>query len=240
MLSPATATATNTGQTPTVPAPLRVLVADDHPLFRQGIVRELTLSDEFQVVAEAGDGATALALIRRHEPDVAILDVRMPGMDGIDVVAALARYGPPVPVLLLSAFDDEPLVLAGLEAGAAAYVTKSTDRDTILRQLADVAGARETRSPSAIHGAPDLSRARTPGWTPRLTSREHRLLQLAHAGCDKPDMARRCEIDEPTVRRQLSSALAKLGADDLTEALTIALAEGIIRSTPEAGGFPVS
>ena len=240
MLSPATATATNTGQTPTVPAPLRVLVADDHPLFRQGIVRELTLSDEFQVVAEAGDGATALALIRRHEPDVAILDVRMPGMDGIDVIAALARYGPPVPVLLLSAFDDEPLVLAGLEAGAAAYVTKSTDRDTILRQLADVAGARETRSPSAIHGAPDLSRARTPGWTPRLTSREHRLLQLAYAGCDKPEMALRCGIDEPTVRRQLSSALAKLGADDLTEALTIALAESIIRSTPEAEGFPVS
>src|SRR4029078_7109508 len=102
-------TATNT---PPIPAPLRVLVADDHPLFRQGIVRALTLSDEFEVVAEAGDGATALALIRRDEPDVAILDVRMPGMDGIDVVAALARYGPPVPVVLLSAFDDQPLVVA--------------------------------------------------------------------------------------------------------------------------------
>ena len=211
------------------PRPCECVVADDHPLFRQGIVRALTLSDGFQVVAEAGDGATALALIRRHEPDVAILDVRMPGMDGIDVIAALARYGPPVPVVLLSAFDDEPLVTAGLEAGAAAYITKSTDRDTILRQLADAAGAREARSPSAIHGAADLGRARTPGWTPRLTSREHRLLQLAHAGWDKPELARLCGIDEPTLRRQLSSALAKLGADDLTEALSIALAQGIIR-----------
>ena len=228
MLSPATIhisdtdTDGNAGRTAPVPTPVHVLVADDHPLFRQGIVRALTLSDRFHVVAEAGDGATALALIRRHEPDVAILDVRMPGMDGIDVIAALARYGPPVPVVLLSAFDDEPLVVAGLEAGAAAYITKSTDRDTILRQLADAAGARETRSPSAIHGAADLGRARTPGWTPRLTSREHRLLQLAHAGRDKPELARLCGIDEPTLRRQLSSALAKLGADDLSEALSIA------------------
>ena len=235
MLSPATihisdsATHGNPGRTAPVPTPVRVLVADDHPLFRQGIVRALTLSDGFEVVAEAGDGATALALIRRHEPDVAILDVRMPGMDGIDVIAALARYGPLVPVVLLSAFDDEPLVTAGLEAGAAAYITKSTDRDTILRQLADAAGAREARSPSAIHGAADLGRARTPGWTPRLTSREHRLLQLAHAGWDKPELARLCGIDEPTLRRQLSSALAKLGADDLTEALSIALAHGIVR-----------
>jgi two-component system nitrate/nitrite response regulator NarL len=227
MLSPAT-TRPIDAQTTAVPTPLRVVVADDHPLFRQGIVRALALADEFQVVAEAGDGATALALIRRHQPDVAILDVRMPGMDGIDVIAALARYGPPVPVLLLSAFDDEPLVRAGLEAGAAAYVTKSTDRDTILRQLSELAGERETRSPSAIHGTPDLSRARTPGWTPRLTSREHRLLQLAYAGCDKPEMARRCGIDEPAVRRQLSSALAKLAADDLSDALHTALAEGII------------
>ena len=168
MLSPATTPATDAGRTPPAPTPLRVLVADDHPLFRQGIVRAITLSDEFQVVAEAGDGATALALIRRHEPDVAILDVRMPGMDGIDVIAALARYGPPVPVLLLSAFDDEPLVLAGLEAGAAAYVTKSTDRDTILRQLAESpAHARPARQRDPRHPGPQ------PRPHPRLDPTSH-------------------------------------------------------------------
>jgi two-component system nitrate/nitrite response regulator NarL len=231
MLSPAPTLIadTNDHDAASVPTPVRVLVADDHPVFRQGIVRALTLSDEFQVVAEAGDGATALALIRRHEPDVAILDVRMPGMDGIDVVAALARYGPPVPVVLLSAFDDEPLVVAGLEAGAAAYVTKSTDRDTILRQVAEAARASATRSPSAIHGAADLGRTRARGWTPRLTSREHRLLQLAQAGLDKPELALLCGVDGPTLRRLLSSVLDKLGADDLADALSIALAQDIIR-----------
>ena len=212
MLSPATIhisdtdTHGNAGRTAPVPTPVAGARRRRPPALPQGIVRALERSGGFQVVAEAADGATALALIRRHEPDVAVLDVRMPGMDGIDVIAALARYGPPVPVVLLSAFDDEPLVTAGLEAGAAAYITKSTDRDTILRQLADAAGAREARSPSAIHGAADLGRARTPGWTPRLTSREHRLLQLAHAGRDKPELGaplrnRRADPPAPALER---------------------------------------
>ena len=90
---------------------LRVIVADDHPLYRESIIRTLRTAGE-TVVAEGADGASALALIRQHEPDVALVDVRMPGLDGIDVVAALSRHGPDVPVVLLSAFDDWPLVRA--------------------------------------------------------------------------------------------------------------------------------
>jgi len=204
-----------------------VLVADDHPLFRQGIVRALRVAGGFEIVAEAADGATALALIHRHEPDVAVVDVRMPGMDGIDVISALARSGSDVPVVLVSAFDDESLVAAGLEAGAAAYITKSADRDAICIEIARA--SRERRSPKAIHGLPDLRGPRLHGWTPRLTSREHRLLQLAHAGWDKPELALLCGVDEQTLRRQLAAALAKLGADDLTQGLEIARSQGIIR-----------
>ena len=194
-----------------------MIVADDHPLFRQGIVRALRVAGGFEIVAEAADGATALALIRRHLPDVAVLDVRMPVMDGIDVVGALARSGSDVPVVLLSAFDDEPLVAAGLEAGAATYIAKSADRDEICSEIAHAASQR--RSPRAIHGAPDLGRPRLQGWSPRLTSREHRLLQLALL----------CGVDDSTLRRRLASALAKLGADDLAQGLEIARAQGIIR-----------
>jgi two-component system, NarL family, nitrate/nitrite response regulator NarL len=208
---------------------LRVVVADDHPLYRQGIVRALESWGTFEVTAQAWDGFTALALIRRHEPDVALLDVRMPGMDGIDVVAALARYGPPVPVVLLSAFDDQQLVAAGLEAGAAAYVDKTADRDVICRGVAEAAQAHETRSPVAVHGSADIGRGRPPGWTPRLTSREHGLLRLARAGWDKPELAFLTGVDEPTLRRRLDSIMAKLGADDLAEAVRIALDANIIR-----------
>ena len=209
------------------PPRVRVLVADDHPLFRQGIVRALRVAGGFEIVAEAADGATALALIHRHEPDVAVVDVRMPGMDGIDVISALARSGSDVPLVLVSAFDDESLVAAGLEAGAAAYITKSADRDAICIEIARA--SRERRSPKAIHGLPDLRGPRLHGWTPRLTSREHRLLQLAHAGWDKPELALLCGVDEQTLRRQLAAALAKLGADDLTQGLEIARSQGIIR-----------
>jgi two-component system nitrate/nitrite response regulator NarL len=209
------------------PARIRVVVADDHPLFRQGIVRALRIAGGFEIVAEAGDGATVLALIRRHEPDVGVVDVRMPGMDGIDVIGALARSGSDVPVVLLSAFDDESLVAAAFEAGAAGYLTKSADRDAICSEIARA--ARERRSPSAIHGLPDLHGPRLHGWSPRLTSREHRLLQLANAGWDKPELALLCGIDESTLRRQLASALAKLGADDLTQGLEIARSQGIVR-----------
>ena len=205
---------------------LRVVVADDHPLFRQGIVRALRLSERFKVVAQTGDGTSALALIRSHVPDIAVLDVRMPGMDGIDVIAALARHGPPVPVVLLSAFDDDALIAAGLEAGAAAFLAKSADRDAICRQVAEAA---EAGSPRSIHGCPDLGRGRLSGWAPRLTAREHRLLQLAQAGWDKPELAARLGIDERDLRRLLAATLAKLGADDLAEALTLALAQGIVR-----------
>jgi two-component system nitrate/nitrite response regulator NarL len=229
MLATTTDTRTTFPDEPIVDEPprVRVVVADDHPLFRQGIVRALRIAGGFEIVAEAGDGATALALIRRHEPDVAIVDVRMPGMDGIDVIGALARSGSDVPVVLLSAFDDESLVAAGLEAGAAGFLTKSADRDAICLELARA--ARDRRSPCAIRGLPDLRSPRLLGWTPRLTSREHRLLQLANAGWDKPELALLCGVDEPTLRRQLAAALTKLGADDLAEGLAIARSEGIIR-----------
>ena len=163
-----TDTSTATATTPILaePARIRVVVADDHPLFRQGIVRALRIAGGFEIVAEAADGATALALIRRHEPDVAVVDVRMPGMDGIDVVAALARSGSDVPVVLLSAFDDEPLVAAGLEAGAAAYITKSADRDAICLEIAAAARARAARSPERHPRLPDLGRAAPPGLEP--------------------------------------------------------------------------
>jgi two-component system nitrate/nitrite response regulator NarL len=220
---------------PTEPDPLRVVVADDHPLYRDGIVRTLEGSGAFAVVGEASDGATALALIRDLVPDVAVLDVRMPGLDGIDVVAALARHGPPVPVVLLSAFEDQALVASGLEAGAAAYVSKTADRDAICLDVAAAARARASGSPSAIRGVADLGRSRMPGWAPRLTAHEHHLLQLAALGWEKPELALLGGITEPQLRRQIDGLLAKLGADHLGEAVRVAQEQHIIGSRPPPG-----
>ena len=231
----------NPPETPITEATLlRVLIADDHPLFRQGMVRALEASGLFEVIHEAADGSAALALIRSDPPDVAVLDLRMPGMDGIDIIAALARHGPPVPIVLLSAFDDEPLVAAGLEAGAAAYLSKTTDREVLCGEIAAAAIAHETRSACALHGTGDLGPGRLAGWTPRLTANEYALLGLARDGWDKPELAFLAGVDEATLRRRLDSLLAKLGADDLGEALALAAARGVIRADERVLGHRVT
>jgi two-component system nitrate/nitrite response regulator NarL len=205
--------------------PLRVIVADDHPLYRESIIRMLRTAGE-TVVAEAADGASALALIRQHEPDVALVDVRMPGLDGIDLVAALSRHGPDVPVVLLSAFDDGPLVRAGLQAGAAAYITKDADREVIVQAVR--AAVDPAHAPHALSGGGDLLSNPRSIWFPLLTSQEHRMLTLASVGVDKPEMVRRTGLDEAQVRQALASAIDKFGADTLPEALGIAERAGIL------------
>jgi two-component system nitrate/nitrite response regulator NarL len=207
------------------PRALRVVVMDDHPLYREGIVRALEDAG-CEVVGDAGDGERGLAMLREHRPDVALVDVSMPLLDGIDVVAAIARNGPDVPIVLLSAFNDEPLVLAGLQAGAAAYVTKDANRAEILRCA--VAAADPSLAPRALARGPDVHRAQRDNWVPLLTWQEHRLLQLARMETDKSRMAVMLGIDEPAVRRSLSRAIAKLGADTLPEAVEIALHTGLI------------
>lgn len=213
------------------PVSLRVIVVDDHPLYREGIVRALQAAGH-AVVAEASDGQRALDLIREHRPDVALVDVSMPGLDGIDLVGALARHGPDVPVVLLSAFDDEPLVSAALEAGAAAYVTKAADRQEIL--VAVSAAASPASAPRALASGGDVLTAPRDGWIPRLTRQEHDLLELALRGIGKREMASTLGLDARTVRHALSSAAAKLGADTLTDAVDLAQRAGILRPPHDA------
>ncbi len=204
---------------------LRVVVVDDHPLYRDGIVRTLNAAG-MTVVAEGGDGDKALILIREHQPDVAVLDMSMPGLDGIDVVDALARGGPEVPVVMLSAFDDEPLIRAARQAGAAAYVSKTADRATIVEAVA--AAAHPAYAPSALVGSDEIMTTMCPGKVAALTLQEHSLLNMARDNVDKHVMAQRLGIDEPAVRRSLSRAIAKLGADTLPHAVQIAVKTGLL------------
>ena len=205
---------------------LRAVVVDDHPLYREGIVRALDAAG-ILVVAEADNGQAALDLIREHRPDVALLDVSMPLMDGIDVVEAVARGRLTVPVVLLSAFGDQALVLSGLQAGAATYISKTSDRDQIVQAVIDAADPSD--APCRLVWSGDLLPGKRHLWMPQLTLREYQLLQLAQSGLTKGEMATRMNLDEPAVRRGLSSATAKIGADTLAEALRIAIRAGVLR-----------
>jgi two-component system, NarL family, nitrate/nitrite response regulator NarL len=121
---------------------LRVVVADDHPLFRNGIVRALEADTRFAVVGEAGDGATAERMIHERTPDLAVLDLRMPGADALQLLPRLRHHEPPVAIVVLTAYTDRSLVHSAMAAGAAAYVAKDRDREDLLEVLADVATGR--------------------------------------------------------------------------------------------------
>ena len=221
-------TTTTTGQLRTTNDAIRVVVADDHPLYRQGIIRALAAYGSFHVVGEAADGVEALELIRATEPDIALLDVRMPILDGVDVVHALALHGPDVPVVLLSAFSDKQLVDSGLEAGAAAYIDKTADRDAICLQLETIADSSATLAPRLLSPHDPLAGA-SHRWTPRLTRSEHELLQLAAKGMDKLELAETLDIAEADVRRRAIAIDRKFDTDSLTDAVIAARSLGLIR-----------
>ena len=226
-------TLTSPGRTAlTSPAPAatgdcRVIVADDHPLYREGIVRALLAHGGFDVVAETADGAEALRLIRELQPDLALLDVRMPGLDGVDVVLALALHGPDVPVVMLSAFTESQLVESALEAGAAGYLDKGEDRDLLCERLAAIASRRVDLAPRRL--SPHELIGRNGQWVPRLTGGEHQLLQLAGAGLDKLQIADALGVAESLVRARATSVIGKFDCDSLGDAVREARAAGIIR-----------
>ncbi|AMC71989.1 nitrate/nitrite response transcriptional regulator NarL [Mycobacterium tuberculosis] len=136
------------------PEKVRVVVGDDHPLFREGVVRALSLSGSVNVVGEADDGAAALELIKAHLPDVALLDYRMPGMDGAQVAAAVRSYELPTRVLLISAHDEPAIVYQALQQGAAGFLLKDSTRTEIVKAVLDCAKGRDVVAPSLVGASP--------------------------------------------------------------------------------------
>ncbi len=172
---------------------VRVLVADDHPLFREGLRTMLAATEDLDLVAEARDGAQALELLARHVVDVALLDVNMPAMSGIEVAGAIAGDFPDVGVLILTMFADDASVFAALRAGARGYVLKDAERDDLLRAIRAVAQGEAIFSPAVASRVLDFFARRHPSIAPEqfpmLTSRERDVLHLIAQGRSNPAIA---------------------------------------------------
>src|SRR4051812_11748474 len=151
---------------------VRVVVGDDHPLFRDGVVRALTSSGSIEVVAEAEDGVSALEAIRTHSPQVALLDYRMPGMDGSEVAAAVQRDELPTRVLLVSAHDESAIVFRALQDGAAGFLPKESTRSELVNAVLDCAKGRDVVAPSPAAGPVSENRRRAGPGGPGLGPRE--------------------------------------------------------------------
>lgn len=208
---------------------IRVLLADDHRVVRAGIRQVLDEVDDLEVVAEADDGEQARALIEKHKPDVAVLDIQMPKASGIEVTRWIRSHLPQVGVLVLTAYDDDPYVMAVLQAGANGYLLKTADSSELIRAVRDVHEGKSALDPGVTRKLMDGVFRRTPASpVEQLTERELEVLRLAAKGFTNKAIGRQLAISDRTVQGHLAHIFAKLQAESRTEAVMRAVSLGWI------------
>jgi len=208
---------------------VQVVVADDHPLLRDGVVRALESSGSVDVVAEADDGTAALALIRTHRPHVALLDYRMPGMDGAQVAAAVLREELPTRVLLLSAHDEAAIVYSALRDGAAGFLSKDSSRSELVESVLSCARGRDVVAPQLAAGlAGEIRRNRDSSAAPALSPRERKVLALIAQGRSIPAMAAELFLAPSTVKTHVQRLYEKLGVSDRGAVVAEAMRRGLL------------
>jgi DNA-binding NarL/FixJ family response regulator len=206
-----------------VTAEITALIVDDHEVVREGLRLSLSRSPHIRVVGEAADGRAAIDLAERRRPNVVIMDVRMPGMDGLDATKELTEKAPDVAVLIFTAYSERSLLARGLESGAKGYILKEAPHETLVRAIEKVAAGESFIDPAlmpAFLSGKDRE--------DMLTVREREILQLLADGMSNADVAARLFISQETVKSHVRHILAKLEADTRTHAVAIALRDAII------------
>jgi DNA-binding NarL/FixJ family response regulator len=208
-----------------VSAPIRVLVVDDHPVVRDGIRGMLAGASGIEVVGEAGGGAEAVSLAESLSPDVVLMDLRMPGVDGVAAIREIVERRLRARVLVLTTYDTDREVLSAIEAGATGYLLKDAPRDELVRAVE--ATARGQAFLSASVGALLMERVRSPE-PEALTDRELEVLRLVASGATNKDIAERMFLSEATVKTHLLHVYAKLGVNDRAAAVAAAYERGLL------------
>jgi two-component system nitrate/nitrite response regulator NarL len=205
-----------------------VVVADDHPLYREGVVRALLASGQVEIVAEAEDGRSALAKIREHRPDVALLDYKLPALDGVAVTHAIVREQLPTRALLVSAFTDSGIVYKALETGASGFLSKEARREQIADAVLACARGENVVPPDVAGGLVSEIRLRKQHDAPALTPREQEILHLIAAGKSLPQIAGELFLGLTTVKTHVQHLYEKLGVSDRAAAVASAMRRGLI------------
>lgn len=211
--------------------PIRVLIADDHPLFRSGM-RALLMADEgTELSGEATTGAEVIALAEECQPDVVLMDLQMPDLNGIEATRRILRTNPNTRILVVTMFEDDHSVFSAIRAGARGYVLKGTNPDEVLRAIKVVAGGEAIFSPSVATRLIDffggLRAEVVPQSFPELTNREREILDLIAQGRSNADIARRLSLSAKTVANHVSNILSKLQVADRVQAMLRAREAGL-------------
>lgn len=207
-------------------ARVSLLIVDDHPVVRDGLRGMFNGDERFVVLGEAGDGAEAVERAQALSPDVVLMDLRMPGTDGVTAIRRLAETAPHVRVLVLTTYDTDAEVLPAIEAGATGYLLKDAPRDELLRAVSAAARGEAVLAPSVATRL--LGRVRTPDGEP-VTDRELEVLALVAQGATNREAARRLFISEATIKTHLLHVYAKLGVNDRAAAVAAAYDRGLLR-----------
>ena len=202
--------------------PIRILVVEDHHVVRQGLVALIKTVEDMRVVDEACDGKQAVELFRQHQPDVTIMDLRLPNMTGVEAITEIRRGFPNARIIVLTTYDGDEDIYRALQAGARGYLLKDMSGDELMDAIRTVHAGR-SRIPPAV--AQRLAE-RLGG--PDLTTRELEVLKLIVSGKSNKEIGRDLFISEATVKTHINSLLSKLGVSDRTQAATTALQRGIV------------
>ena len=211
-------------------ARLRVVIADDHPVFRGGLRALLATDPELEVVAEAADGAAAIALAVSTQPDVVLMDLHMPDRDGVDATREILQAHPDIAIVVLTMFDDDDSVFAAMRAGARGYLLKGTNQADIIHAVHAVGTGGAVFGPAVAQRVLEyFARAQTrPALAfPQLTDRERDVLDLLARGLPNARIAARLSISEKTVRNHVSNIFAKLAVADRAQAVVRAREGGL-------------
>lgn len=213
-----------------MPDTIRILIVDDHPVVREGISAMLAREPDLQVVGEARDGLDAIDKARQLHPDVVLMDLQMPRLDGAEAIRRIRAVDPAIRFIVLTTFDSDEFIFKGIEAGARGYLLKDAPRDDLFRAVRAVYRGESLIQPAVatklLNRFAELSR-RGPA-EDTLSAREIEVLQLMSRGAPNKEIARRLFISESTVKTHVTNIFQKLGANDRTEAVTIALQRGLI------------
>ena len=201
---------------------IRILIVDDHPVVREGMAALIDRRPDLTVVGEAKDGEEALTLFRQLGPDITLIDLRMPKLNGVDVIRTLRGESPAARFIVLTTFDGDEDIYRALEAGARAYLLKDTPRDELLSTIRTV-HAGQKHIPAEL-----AARLTERMFTPELTAREQEVLQEIVAGKSNREIGQTLSISEGTVKVHVNSLLGKLGVGDRTQAVTVALKRGLV------------
>lgn len=217
------------------PPPIRVVIVDDHSLLREGTKQILLQDQGIEVVAESGRGDEAVRLVAEHRPDVVLLDLRLPGLPGIDAARRIAAESPATRVLILTAYDEEDYVLEALAAGAAGYLLKTAPAAELVEAVHAVAAGTTVLEPSISAAlARRWTRSDGPGGATQLSARELEVLRLTAHGMANKEIARKLGLSLRTVEGHLNRTFSKLGVASRTEAVFTAVNQHLISLEPEA------